>query len=119
MYGSLLRGEHNHARMEGAAFLGEARTEAAFELVDLGPYPAMVRGGRTQVLGELYAVPPGLLVALDALEEHPLVYRRSRIRLETGRQVEAYLWPSGRAAALPRIPVGSWRDRLARAGADG
>jgi gamma-glutamylaminecyclotransferase len=111
VYGSLLRGEINHGRLAGASFLREARTEPAFDLVDLGPYPALVRGGRTAVLGELYAVPPALLAALDAFEGHPDTYRRSRIHLDDGRRVDAYLCPPALAAGLPRVPGGSWRDR--------
>jgi gamma-glutamylcyclotransferase (GGCT)/AIG2-like uncharacterized protein YtfP len=109
VYGTLLRGEVNHDRLAGASFLGEARTEPAFDLVDLGPYPALVRGGRTAVLGELYAVPRPLLAALDRFEGHP--YRRGRIHLDDGRRVDAYLYPPALAAGLPRVPGGSWRDR--------
>lgn len=119
VYGSLLRGERNHGRMEGAALLREATTEAAFDLVDLGPYPAMVRGGGTRVRGELYAVPAAMLGALDAFEDHPRLYRRSRIRLEDGSRVEAYLFPERLAASFPRIPSGSWRHRFLLVPSDG
>jgi gamma-glutamylcyclotransferase (GGCT)/AIG2-like uncharacterized protein YtfP len=113
VYGSLLRGEANHEQIAGATFLGEARTEAAFDLIDLSEYPAMVRGGRIKVEGELYGVPPALLLSLDAFEGHPRLYRRSRIRLDGGRRVEAYLLAVMPQGARPRIPSGRWRDWLA------
>jgi gamma-glutamylcyclotransferase (GGCT)/AIG2-like uncharacterized protein YtfP len=116
VYGSLLQGEANHERMAGATSLGEARTEAAFDLIDLGEYPAMVRGGRTEVEGELYGVPPALLAELDAFEGHPRLYRRSRIRLDGGRRVEAYLLAAAPPEACPWIAGGRWRDWLARRG---
>ena len=111
VYGTLLRGEINHAELEGARFLREARTEPAFELVDLGEYPAMVCGGATAVHGELYAVPPALLAALDAFEGHPAFYRRSRIRLDDGRWAEAYVLPPQLGEGKPRLAGGSWRAR--------
>lgn len=111
VYGTLLRGEINHREIEGARFVREARTEPAFELVDLGEYPALVPGGSLAVPGELYAVSPAQLVALDAFEGHPELYLRSPIRLDDGEQAEAYLLAPERAAGLPRIAGGSWRAR--------
>jgi gamma-glutamylcyclotransferase (GGCT)/AIG2-like uncharacterized protein YtfP len=109
VYGSLLRGEAHHGRLAGATFLGDARTEAAFELYDLGEYPALVEGGSIAVVGELYAVPPRVLLELDAFEEHPHVYRRAAIRLEHGERAHAYLFPAALVAARPPIPGGDWR----------
>jgi gamma-glutamylaminecyclotransferase len=82
--------------MEGARFLGPARTAARFSLVDLGPYPALVAGGAEAVDGELYEVPADQLAGLDAFEEHPAFYVRETIRLLDGRDVYAYLLPVDR-----------------------
>ncbi len=111
VYGSLLAGEENHARLGGAPFVGPARTEPAFDLLDLGEYPTLARGGVTVVLGEVYAVPADVLSALDAFEAP---YRRGGIRLEDGRRVDAYLLPPELAASGPCIPSGSWRAHRAR-----
>lgn len=112
VYGSLLRGLVNHHKLEGAELIGEAETEPFFDLVDLGPYPALVRGGTTRVSGELYAIPTSLFPALDAFEGHPRFYRRSRIRLADGRRVEAYLLPPEQAEERPRVAGGSWRAAI-------
>lgn len=125
VYGSLLRGESNHAVIAGARFVGEAVTAARYTLVDLGEYPALVDGGESAVVGELYEVEEGLLAVLDEFEGHPDVYVRMRIELQGGEgeqsgeggrsgdaaEVEAYFSPAARAAGCARIESGSWRRR--------
>ncbi|MBC7171469.1 MAG: gamma-glutamylcyclotransferase, partial [Polyangiaceae bacterium] len=65
VYGTLLAGEPNHRMLAGARLVAEARTEPAFELRDLGPFPGLVRGGAHVVVGEVYEVDGSTLVALD------------------------------------------------------
>ena len=111
VYGTLLRGEPNHRLLAGAEFVGAAVTEPRFELVDLGPFPAMCTGGATAVHGECYRVDARTLTRLDRLEGHPDYYPRVSIRLADGREVEAYVMPSHEVAGLPRIGSGDWRRR--------
>jgi gamma-glutamylaminecyclotransferase len=114
VYGSLLSNEENHGLLDvgrGAQFAGEAETEAAFDLVDLGRYPALVFGGATAVAGELYWVTKRVITALDEFEGHPDLYRRDRIKLADGRFVEAYLFDTDRTRGYPRIASGRWRER--------
>jgi gamma-glutamylaminecyclotransferase len=110
-YGTLRRGEPNHPLLVRARFLGEAATPPRYALVDLGPFPAMIAGGQTAVVGEVYAVDETTLARLDILEGHPSFYQRQRIQLATGQEVEAYLMAPGRVAGRPRIPSGDWRTR--------
>ena len=109
VYGTLLRGEPNHRLLAGSPLVGEARTEPAFELVSLGPYPALVGGGATSVKGEIYEVDMATLAALDRLEGHPSFYQQKRIRLESGEEALAYLLPKDQANGRPRIESGDWR----------
>lgn len=111
VYGTLMRGESNHHRMAAATFLGEAATEPGLALVDLGPYPGMVKEGRASVSGELYRVPAATLADLDELEQHPDRYWRTTIRLVGDEPAQAYLYPLERAAGWPRIDSGDWRRR--------
>ena len=120
VYGSLKEGEANHPLLAGAESCGAAVTEAGFELVDLGPYPGLVAGGRGAVAGELYRVGATVLARLDAFEGHPAFFRRSPIRLADGGRAEAYLLSPGEARGRPRItprsdggdgPVARWRGR--------
>ena len=56
VYGTLLAGEPNHRVLAGARLVANARTEPAFELRDLGPFPGLVSGGAHAVAGEVYEV---------------------------------------------------------------
>lgn len=106
VYGSLMRGEANHHLLARCAFLGLAHTEPRFELVDLGPYPGMVAGGRRSVAGELYrvgAATRAARAALDAFEGHPGYFRRTPIRLDDDRPAEAYLVDAEAASGRPRV----------------
>jgi gamma-glutamylcyclotransferase (GGCT)/AIG2-like uncharacterized protein YtfP len=109
VYGSLLRGEPNHHVLREAARIGTARTAPAYRLVDLGPHPGMVAPGTTAIVGEVYRVPEAVLAALDALEDHPDVYVRTRIPLDDGREVLTYLLRPHLAAGQPAVPGGDWR----------
>ncbi len=110
VYGTLRVGEANHYLLEHQDLVARARTEAAFELVNLGAFPAMIAGGTTRVVGEVYAIDPVTLAALDRLEGHPRFYQRTTIRLENGDEVLAYLLPPVQARGRTRIPSGDWID---------
>jgi gamma-glutamylcyclotransferase (GGCT)/AIG2-like uncharacterized protein YtfP len=113
VYGAMMQGEPEHARLAGARPLGPATTEPAFDLVDLGAQPALVAGGTTPVVGEVYALSPALLASVDVFEGHPLRYRRAAVRLGDGRVVEAYQIDADQARARRRIRSGDWRTRFA------
>lgn len=110
VYGTLLCGQSNHRFLDGARCLGEARTAPEFDLVDLGGFPALVKGGCTSVRGEVYACDSTTLRALDELEDHPEFFQRTRIRLEDGALIECYVLPAVQASCFPRIPSGDWRE---------
>lgn len=111
VYGSLMRGFGNHRTLRGAAFVGGAVTAPRYTLVDLGAFPALLEGGDTAVVGELYDVPPAVLPRVDALEGHPTFYERKRVELEGGEEVEAYVLPRQSRRAEEKIQSGDWRRR--------
>jgi gamma-glutamylaminecyclotransferase len=111
VYGTLLFGESNHGHLVGARLIGEAKTQPAFQLHDLGPYPGLVAGGEHAIIGELYAVDEATLAALDRLEGTPDFYQRVRIVLADGTSAETYLLTSEQVAGHPVIASGSWRAR--------
>ncbi len=111
VYGSLLGGERNHRVLEGARFVGEARTAPSFSLHDLGSYPAMVADGSHAIVGELYEVDELTLARLDSLEGHPSYYERHTITLADGNAAETYLLPRDQVDHAPLITSGDWRQR--------
>jgi gamma-glutamylcyclotransferase (GGCT)/AIG2-like uncharacterized protein YtfP len=92
VYGTLRRGESNHAVIARARFLGTARTRPEWRRVSIGPYPALAPGGDV-IEGELYEVDAALLAALDRVEDVPRLYRRVTLTLEDGTHAEAYVQP--------------------------
>ncbi len=108
VYGTLRSGEPNHYLLDDRALVGIVCTEPGFELVSLGAFPAMVAGGTTAVVGEVYEVDPVTLAALDRLEGHPRFYQRQPIRLADGDEVLAYLLSPEQAHGRTRIPSGDW-----------
>jgi gamma-glutamylcyclotransferase (GGCT)/AIG2-like uncharacterized protein YtfP len=92
-YGTLMRGGSRHAALAGQRFLGDARTEPRYALLDLGEYPGLVpceAGGRA-VCGELYEVEGRLLPELDALEAAPDWFRLGPVAV-VGRAVPVYAY---------------------------
>jgi len=111
VYGSLLAGEPNHGVLMGAEFVGPAVTAPAFELFDLGAYPALVAGGTRAVAGEVYLVDAAVLRRLDALEGHPGFYQRTRVALAVGgRMAEAYLLRKDQVVGRRVVTSGDWRS---------
>jgi gamma-glutamylaminecyclotransferase len=108
VYGSLMRGEPHAGELGPAVFLGRVRTAAAYTLVSLGKYPALLPGGATAVAGELYELSD--VARLDEFEEHPRVYRRGEVSLADGSTAAAYFLV-GVPGVAPVIESGDWRAR--------
>ncbi len=109
-YGTLMQGEHHHDQLDGAEFLGARTTRAQYELVQIDYFPAMLTGGTTSVVGELYAVDEATLARLDELEEVPHYYVRASIELSDDTRAQTYLMPRSRVGDATPIPSGSFRD---------
>lgn len=113
VYGTLMKGEHHHSELASAEFLGAAETEPAFALVQIDYYPALLRGGSSKVIGELYRVDAATLERLDQLEEVPHYYVREPVLLSDGRSVDSYVMPRERAGGGSPIDSGYFRMRTA------
>jgi gamma-glutamylaminecyclotransferase len=109
VYGTLLRGEHNHRFLRNSQFIGEAQTTPGFALYDLGYFPAMVRADEGVVHGEVFEVDDATLRALDRLEGYPILYQRVLVDLADGSQALTYLQTQDQVRGRARIPSGSWR----------
>ncbi|KYF63722.1 gamma-glutamylcyclotransferase family protein [Sorangium cellulosum] len=117
VYDNLMKGEDQHEWLASARSLGEATTTPQYALVDLGTSGALVQGGFVAVTGELYALSPAALAALDVHRGHPVLHRRAAIRLADGREAEAYLLSMEQAAGCRRVREGDWRKRRGAPGA--
>ena len=80
VYGTLKKGFGNHRLLEKAHFLGEAYLRRT-KMVDLGAYPAVITGGKKDVMGEIYQVDDETLARLDRLEGHPSFYERRQVKV--------------------------------------
>jgi molybdenum cofactor guanylyltransferase len=109
VYGTLLAGESNHGLLASAEFLG-ADSLANAQLYNLGEYPMMLPGAGI-VTGEVYRVTLDTLAELDILEEHPKIYFRDQIILESGRSSQVYWGRSQYTINCPGIACGDWRLR--------
>jgi gamma-glutamylcyclotransferase (GGCT)/AIG2-like uncharacterized protein YtfP len=117
VYGTLRRGERNHALLEHAVFAGAARTAPRYRLGDLDTHPALVDGGVDAVTGELWGCDEHVLARLDAFETADDGYERRAVELADGGRADAWFAPE-RAASAPRIASGDWSAHLdARAAA--
>lgn len=114
VYGTLRLGEVNHRQLAGALFRAVVATAPAYELVDMGGYPALLEGGSTAVRGELYEIDPSHLTMLDLFEDVPLLYDRKTVRLGAV-DAETYIMRRDVAGAAPRIESGDWRAHRTRA----
>jgi gamma-glutamylaminecyclotransferase len=111
VYGSLLLGEENHGALFGARFVSEARTAPRYTLVSLGRYPALVPGGSTAVVGEVYEVEEALLSSLDDFEGVPEHYLRVEVEIEGGESAFVYVLAPHRGGELEIVASGDWRAR--------
>jgi gamma-glutamylcyclotransferase (GGCT)/AIG2-like uncharacterized protein YtfP len=119
VYGTLRRDAANHHELRGAQFVGLARTQPLYELVDMGGYPALLEDGGSVVYGELYEIDDALRATLDVFEDVPELYQRKRVALdfETSEGAkpssraptpEAYVIARDRAKRAPRLAHGDW-----------
>ena len=111
-YGSLLPGERDHELLANARHVGPAHTPAEYYLVELNAFPALVRGGRIEVKGELYVVDAATLLQIDLRKENPVLFKRETIRLAGGELAEAYLMTLEQVRGRRRLSSGDWRARF-------
>jgi len=112
VYGSLLEGEKDHDLLVDAEHLGQARTPPRYHLVELTQFPALVPGGRLEVIGELYRVSRETLLAIDVRKEVPRLFSRERIELADGRTADTYTMRSDQTPGRRRLRNGDWRKRF-------
>ena len=99
VYGSLKRGQPNHAELGAAEFVATACTVPRFELRVIDGYPALVPGTR-RVRGELYRIATAQLSTLDEFEGAGYCRQTIELECEPTRQVLAYVAVAPNAGVL-------------------
>lgn len=112
VYDVWMSGQPESARLAGGRAGGAAATEPRYELVDLGTQVALMPGGATSVRGEVVVVDAPLLASLDVEKGHPLRYKRLRIKLDDGREAEAYTLDPDQVRGRRRIKSGDYRSHV-------
>lgn len=93
VYGSLKRGFGNHDILNGSEFICSTRTKGrGFKMASLGSFPAVLRGGKNSIAGELYQVDLMTMVHLDMLESNGELYQRKQVDLESGHKAWMYFF---------------------------
>lgn len=111
VYGTLRSDQPAHGLLRGAKLLARVRTDPQFTLVDMTDgYPAMLDGGATGIVGEIYELNEAALSELDRYEEAPELFQRVARRI-AGHDVWVYLLPEQHAVGRPMIPGGDWCNR--------
>jgi gamma-glutamylcyclotransferase (GGCT)/AIG2-like uncharacterized protein YtfP len=114
--GTLMRGLKLHANLDGAEFLGEARTAPVYRIYSIGDvHPGMfeVAEGGVSVPGEIYRLPDEVWARVEA-GEPPGLYK-GPVRLDDGRVVDGILFPRELAEGHHRdiSSFGGWRAYVA------
>jgi gamma-glutamylcyclotransferase (GGCT)/AIG2-like uncharacterized protein YtfP len=114
VYDTLRQGEPLHVQLGDSRFIAVASTLPVFSLVDLGPYAALLRGGSTAVVGELYSVSLQTRRHLDVERQVPLLFNREKVQLADGSEADAYVLPADKARGRRRLAHGDWKKRFER-----
>mgnify|MGYP001305780880 CR=1 FL=1 len=113
VYGTLMKGEFNNSILRGpeVKYIGKGITKRNYTLYSLGPFPGMVSGGSSAIVGEIYKVDDFTLRMLDGLESHPTFYKRTKIELQGGEKVQTYILNEDYLEDCEIIKSGDWKSR--------
>jgi gamma-glutamylaminecyclotransferase len=96
VYGTLRKGMRNHYVLKGATFVQHDCTLPEYTLLHMdAAYPGMIRGGITDIPGEVWSVSEDMLKRIDTFEGvHQGIFSRVTIPLKSGISAHAYLFNS-------------------------
>ena len=109
VYGTLRKGDSRSFFLndvEQAKFLREAKTKPLYTLVNVGMFPALIKQGKTSVVGELWEIDKRTKQSLDLIEGVPLLYQDEEIELDDDTTAIAYVFQFNRG--YPEIESGDW-----------
>lgn len=116
VYGSLMKGLHNHRYLEDSKLKGSFVTEPIYTLIDLGSYPGLYENGTTSINMEVYEVDEHTLADIDGLEgylednEELSMYIRKTISTPFGKAF-GYIYNDFIEENEP-ITSGDWKEHI-------
>ncbi len=81
VYGTLRKTDVRNSVLDSSEFLGSYKSIPKYTMYSLGAFPCITFGGKTSIVGEVYAVDDYTLDRLDMIEGHPNFYTRMPIEL--------------------------------------
>ena len=115
VYGTLKRGGFYNHIIAGRGRYIDTRRNSGWRMYDnFGKYPYAVRGSADEmIVVELWQIPAEILPKVDALEDYPGYYQRTKLELEIagGEIVSAYFYyvSKDKVEGLPQIDSGDWQ----------
>jgi gamma-glutamylaminecyclotransferase len=83
VYGSLMKGFHNHDFLWEAKFIKETTTKDKYRMISMGGFPAVLKTHSDyKIHGEVYEIDDYALEELDHLEGNGSFYKREQIRVD-------------------------------------
>ena len=117
VYGSLRKGLSNHRLVKDSEFKGQFETDHKYNLISLGGFPGLLKGGSTSVVMEVYEVDTKTLRSLDSLEGYSAqrkpsqnFYNREKIDSPLGQVSVYFLNRTDISPSTPNVDSGDWVD---------
>lgn len=110
VYGSLKKGYFNDAYLARSEYVGDVVTEPNYELVDFGPYPAVLEGGSTGIHCEVYKVNKVTLLSIARMEV-VAGYEVRVIDTEYGK-VCFCVYTHDKCVGYDRVASGEWIPKI-------
>ena len=117
VYGSLRKGLHNYKyHLGNSEYLGIFESLPIYNMISLGGYPGIAKGGNTTITMEVYEVTPKVLRGLDRLEGYTANgannhYDRETIITPYGKAL-VYLYKDLKKTKGNRVNSGDWKEFL-------
>ena len=108
VYGTLKSDQNKNYLLKSlnGKFLGQFATPPVYDFMDLGYYPAAMKGGNISILGEVWEVDN--MSAVDMYEGVPGLYTRDIINTDYGEAYMYFLTDIRSHEYAVEIPDGVW-----------